>query len=89
MPLHPEIVKRLIPYMERVVAGHGHGPLFRHVRTDKDGRRSTYIARKIDDWMADSLELLSHFHMLVFAPDARCLMAGDRVGNPLGNIAVE
>ena len=51
MPLHPEIVKRLIPYMERVVAEHGHGPLFRHVRPDKDGRRSTYIARKIDDWM--------------------------------------
>jgi hypothetical protein len=42
-------VKRLIPYME--VAEHGHGPLFRHVRRDKDGRRSTYIARKIDDWM--------------------------------------
>jgi hypothetical protein len=38
---------------------------------------------------ADRLELLRHFHMLVFAPDARCLMAGDRVGNPLGNIAVE
>jgi integrase len=51
MPLHPEIVKRLIPYMESVVADHGHGPLFRHVRPDKDGRRSTYIARKIDDWM--------------------------------------
>jgi integrase len=51
MPLHPEIVKRLIPYMEKVVAEHGHGPLFRHVRPDKDGRRSTYIARKIDDWM--------------------------------------
>jgi integrase len=51
MPLHPEIVKRLIPYMERVVAEHGHGPLFRHVRPDKDGRRSTYIARKIDEWM--------------------------------------
>jgi hypothetical protein len=32
-----------------VVAEHGHGPLFRHVRPDKDGRRSTYIARKIDD----------------------------------------
>jgi integrase len=51
VPLHPEIVKRLIPYMERVVAEHGHGPLFRHVRPDKNGRRSTYIARKIDDWM--------------------------------------
>src|SRR5947209_5299495 len=51
MPLHPEIVKRLIPYMERVVAEHGHGPLFRHVRPDKHGRRSTYIARKIDEWM--------------------------------------
>ena len=38
---------------------------------------------------ADSLELLRHFHMLVFAPNARCLMAGDRVGNPLGNIAGE
>ena len=25
VPLHPEIVKRLIPYMERVVAQHGHG----------------------------------------------------------------
>jgi hypothetical protein len=35
------------------------------------------------------LKLLRHLHMLVFAPDARCLMAGDRVGNPLGNIAVE
>jgi hypothetical protein len=24
--------------------------------------------------------------MLVFAPDARCLMAGDRVGNPLVSV---
>jgi hypothetical protein len=30
-PLHPEIVKRLIPYMEKQVAEHGHGPLFRHL----------------------------------------------------------
>lgn len=51
MPLHPEVVKRLIPYMERVVAEHGHGPLFRQVPRDKNGKRSTYIARKIDDWM--------------------------------------
>jgi integrase len=51
VPLHPEIVKRLIPYMERVVAEHGHGPLFRDVRKDKDGKRSTYVARKIDRWM--------------------------------------
>ena len=51
MALHPEIVKRPIPYVERVVAEHGHGPLFSDVRPDKDGRRSTYIARKIDDWM--------------------------------------
>jgi hypothetical protein len=27
VPLHPEIVKRLIPYMEKQVAEHGHGPL--------------------------------------------------------------
>jgi integrase len=51
VPLHPEIVKRLIPYMKRVVAEHGHGPLFRDVRKDKDGKRSTYVARKIDRWM--------------------------------------
>jgi integrase len=51
VPLHPEIVKRLIPYMERVVAERGHGPLFRDVRKDKDGKRSTYVARKIDRWM--------------------------------------
>jgi integrase len=37
--------------MERVVAEHGHGPLFRDVRKDKDGKRSTYVARKIDRWM--------------------------------------
>jgi integrase len=51
MPLHPQIVAQLIPYRERVIAEHGHGPLFRPVRPDKDGRRSTYIARKIDRWM--------------------------------------
>jgi integrase len=51
VPLHPEIVARLIPYVERQVAEHGHGPLFRHVPKDKNGKRSTYIARKIDDWM--------------------------------------
>ena len=50
-PLHPEVVKRLIPYMERVVAEHGHGPLFRHLPKDKNGKRSTYVARKIDEWM--------------------------------------
>jgi len=50
-PLHPEIVKRLIPYMEKQVAEHGHGPLFRHLPKDKNGKRSTYVARKIDEWM--------------------------------------
>jgi integrase len=51
VPLHPEIVKRLIPYRERVIAEHGHGPLFRQVRPDKNGKRTTYVARKIDEWM--------------------------------------
>jgi Phage integrase family/Phage integrase SAM-like domain len=51
VPLHPEIVKRLIPYMERVVAEHGHGRLFNNLPKDKNGKRSTYVARKIDDWM--------------------------------------
>jgi hypothetical protein len=36
---------------------------------------------------ADRVELFRHFHMLIFPPDARRLMTGDRVGNPLGNIA--
>src|SRR5690349_17626444 len=56
VPLHPEIVKRLIPYREKVIAEHGHGPLFRHVRPDKNGRRTTYVARKIDDWMDDVIK---------------------------------
>jgi len=50
-PLHPEIVKRLIPYMEKQVAEYGHGPLFRHLPKDKNGKRSSYVARKIDEWM--------------------------------------
>ena len=50
-PLHPEIVKRLIPYVERVRAEHGDGPLFRHLPKDKNGKRSIYVARKIDEWM--------------------------------------
>jgi integrase len=50
-PLHPEIVRRLIPYMEKQVAEHGHGPLFRHLPKDKNGKRSSYVARKIDEWM--------------------------------------
>jgi integrase len=50
-PLHPEIVKRLIPYTERVRAEHGDGPLFHHLPKDKNGKRSTYVARKIDEWM--------------------------------------
>src|ERR1700739_4584243 len=37
--------------MEKQVAEHGHGPLFRHLPKDKNGKRSTYIARKIDEWM--------------------------------------
>ena len=44
-------MKRLIPYMERVRAEHGDGPLFRHLPKDKNGKRSTYVARKIDEWM--------------------------------------
>jgi integrase len=50
-PLHPEIVKRLIPFMEKQMAEHGHGPLFRHLPKGKNGKRSTYVARKIDEWM--------------------------------------
>jgi len=50
-PLHSEIVKRLVPYIERVRAEHGDGPLFRHLPKDKNGKRSTYVARKIDEWM--------------------------------------
>jgi integrase len=51
VPLHPEIVKRLIPFMEKQVAEHGHSPLFRHLPKGKNGKRSTYVARKIDEWM--------------------------------------
>jgi integrase len=51
MPLHPEVAARLIPYVENQVAEHGHGPLFRQAPRDPHGKRSTYIARKIDDWM--------------------------------------
>ena len=40
-PLHPEIVKRLIPFMEKQVAEHGHGPLFRHLPKGKNGKRET------------------------------------------------
>ena len=36
---------------------------------------------------ADRVELFRHWHMLVFAPNARSLVTGDRVGNPLGHIA--
>src|SRR2546423_1328922 len=36
---------------------------------------------------ADRVELFRHWHMLVFASDARSLVTGDRVGNPLGHIA--
>src|SRR5580700_9445904 len=38
---------------------------------------------------ADRVELFRHRHMLVFASDARSLVTGDRVGNPLGDIAGE
>ena len=48
-PLHPEVVKRLIPYMEKQVAEHGHGPLFRHLPKDKNGKRSTYVASSRED----------------------------------------
>jgi integrase len=59
-PLHPEVVKRLIPYMEKQVAEHGHGPLFRHLPKDKHGRRSTYVARKIDEWMDNVIKDPNH-----------------------------
>jgi integrase len=51
VPLHPEIVKHLIPYVESVRAKHGDGPLFPLLPKDKKGKRSTYVARKIDQWM--------------------------------------
>jgi integrase len=52
-PLHPEVVKRLIPYMEKQVAEHGHGPLFRHLPKDKNGKRSTYgRAKSMNGWIA-------------------------------------
>jgi integrase len=51
VPLHPEIVKRLIPYVEEQRAEHGDGPLFGYLPKDKNGKRSTYVARKIDEWM--------------------------------------
>jgi hypothetical protein len=37
--------------MEKHVAEHGHGPLFRHLPKDKNVKRSSYVARKIDEWM--------------------------------------
>src|SRR5260370_66499 len=49
LPLHPEIVARLIPYVEKQMAEHSHGPLFRHLPKDQICRPSTYVARKIDD----------------------------------------
>jgi len=56
VPLHPEIVKRVIPYMQKQMTEHGHGPLFRHLPKDKNGKRSTYVARKIDEWMDDVIK---------------------------------
>src|SRR5260370_28402003 len=38
-PLHPEIVKRLIPFMYKQVAEHGHGPLFRHLPKGNNANR--------------------------------------------------
>jgi hypothetical protein len=35
--------------------------------------------------LADGVKLFRHRHMLIFASDARRLVTGDRVGNPLGN----
>jgi hypothetical protein len=81
MPLHPEIVKRLIPYLERVVAEHGQGPRFRHVRPDKEGRRSTYIARKIDDWMDGVIKDPNHIN-----GDKPCGSGGLRAANPIARI---
>jgi len=49
VPLHPEIAKRLIPFMENQVAEHNHGPLFRYLPKGKNEKRSTYVARKIDE----------------------------------------
>jgi len=37
--------------------------------------------------LADRVELFPHCHMLVFAPDARSLVTGYRLGNSLGDIA--
>jgi integrase len=39
-PLHPEVAKRLIPYMEKQRAENGDGPLFRNLPKDKNGKRS-------------------------------------------------
>ena len=61
MPLHPEIVKRLIPYMERVVAEHGHGPLFRHCRQTRTANGQPMSrAKSMTGWMASSKIRTSH-----------------------------
>jgi hypothetical protein len=39
--------------------------------------------------VVDRVKFFPHFDMLVFAPDTRSLVTGDRVGNPLGDIAGE
>jgi len=56
MPLHPEIVKRLIPYMERVVAEHGPRPVVppfaKRTRT-ADGQPISR-AKSTTGWMGSS-----------------------------------
>src|SRR3954454_11545515 len=36
------------------------------------------VTRRYHGQLADRLQLLRHLHMLVFAPDTGCLVAGDR-----------
>jgi integrase len=46
--------------MKKQMAEHGHGPLFRHLPKDKNAKRSTYVARKIDEWMDDVIKDPNH-----------------------------
>jgi integrase len=58
IPLHPAVLKVLLPYLQSVIEQHGEGLLFPELPRGSSGKPSVYATRELCRWIRKDLEIV-------------------------------
>jgi integrase len=58
IPLHPAVLKVLLPYLQSVIEQHGEGLLFPELLRGSSGKPSVYATRELCRWIRKDLEIV-------------------------------